>query len=140
MNDQQEHYPLEAYDYMRRVMSVLLAIVGVFLFAAGTKLFAGVVTKTFSSAGFAIVPLGMFITGIFLIPLMSAVHGFWTDADPAMRARTKARDDRDAAKVRLSAAEYKTRAQREAEGRAAREAADSTSRGTTRSTSSEAPG
>jgi CHASE2 domain-containing sensor protein len=92
-------------DVARRVVACALGAVALVLFAAGTRAFATVVTTSFSSAGFAIVPLGMFIVGILLIPLMSAVHGFWIAGSPELRAAEAARDARDEAKVRLAAGE-----------------------------------
>lgn len=106
-----------ANDHARRGFALVLAAVGIVLFSFGTKLFSTMVTKTFSSAGYAVVPLGMFITAIFLIPLMSAVHGFWTSADPEDRVRIAERDARDEAKVRLAAAARERAARAAAEPR-----------------------
>lgn len=90
-------------DHVRRLISLLLAVLLVVLFFFGTRFFSNLGTRSFNAAGFAVVPLGAFFVGILLIPLMSAVHGLWVSADPRRRAAAAERTAAEARKVRLSA-------------------------------------
>jgi hypothetical protein len=117
-------------DYARRVLSATLALITATLFFLGTRAFAHTVTFSVSKAGYVIVPLGMFIVGILLIPLMSQVHKQWVLADPHRRARERAHDEAEEKRMRLSTNESPSvRRQKEADARrlehesAAREAA-----------------
>lgn len=89
-------------DYARRIISVAVGIVTAILYYIGVKAFAHTMTFSFSSAGFAIVPLGMFIWGIILIPLMSQSHKFWVKGDPHKRAADRERDEKEEKRMRLS--------------------------------------
>ncbi|UTI66037.1 hypothetical protein NBH00_07485 [Paraconexibacter antarcticus] len=104
-------------DYARRAFSIVLGGVFCVLFYFGTRFFSNLGTNTFNAAGFAVVPLGAFFVGILLIPLMSAIHGFWVSADPRRRAEIAARNEADERKVRLTA--KAAARQREEEARAA---------------------
>jgi hypothetical protein len=105
-------------DYVRRAFSIVLGAVFCVLFYYGTRFFSNLGTNTFNAAGFAVVPLGAFFVGILLIPLMSAIHGFWVSADPRRRAEIAARNEADERKVRLTA-KAAARQAREEEARAA---------------------
>lgn len=96
-------------DFVRRAAAIAVGAVGVVLFVLGTRAFAHVVTGSFSSAGYAIVPLGMFIVTIGLLPLMSLVHRLWISGRPEIRAAEDKRNQRDEARVRLSQVERRRR-------------------------------
>lgn len=96
-------------DVLRRAAAVACGAIGVVLFVLGTKAFAHLVTASFSSAGYAIVPLGMFIVTIGLLPLMSLVHRLWISGRPDIRAAEEQRNQRDEARVRLSQVERRRR-------------------------------
>lgn len=89
-------------DAAKRLLAIALAIVGVVLLVLGTIAFAEIVTNSFSSAGYVIVPLGVFIVSIFLLPIASVVHRLWLASDPARRAADAERLQRDHAKARMA--------------------------------------
>lgn len=96
---------LEAADIAKRSAAVALAAVGVVIFVIGVKWFANLVTESFSSFGYAAVPLGAMMVGIFLIPLQARVHRLWMSGSPARRAADQQRLQKEESRFRVASSQ-----------------------------------